>query len=177
VRVTADLPSQGLCDDETKTIHLQYVPEDEDDLHFLLIHEICHAVTVSGHTKRWLERLSKAAQRAKRTGRHRLEQMLHKEVDQYIHETFTIDANCVYGDIRDCVSEHPKANYEEVLAMVTRDSGFYPQDLEKHYVRCRRVYDEEKELQFAREYYVRYGRVYKKNRNEAIPRHKKKSKT
>jgi hypothetical protein len=177
VQLTEDLPSQGLSDDETKTIHLQHLPEDEDDLHLLLIHEICHAVTSNGHAKRWLKRLSKAAQRAKRLGRDRLEQLLHKEVDQYIHETFTIDANCVYGDIRDCVSEHPKANYEEVLAMVARRSGYYPVDLEKDFPRCRRVYEEEKEMQFAHEYYVRYGRVYEKKSNEAKPKHKKENKT
>jgi hypothetical protein len=177
VRLTKDLPSQGLSDDETKTIQLQYVPEDEDNFHLLLIHEMCHAVTINGHTKRWLKRMSRAAQRAKQIGRHRLEQMLQKEVDQYIHQTLSIDADFVYGQISACLSDNPKATYEQVLPMVAHRSGYYPVDLEKDFPRCRRVYEEEKELQFAHEYYVRYGRVYKKNRNEAIPRHKKKSKT
>jgi uncharacterized protein YbjT (DUF2867 family) len=75
----------GYCDFTYKIIKAASVPVDDDDLAALLIHEIAHAVTASYHTKRWLTRMEKAAQRARAIGRPRLATIIRQEIDEYKH--------------------------------------------------------------------------------------------
>ena len=52
----------GFCQRREKTI---YVNEPADgDLNLVLVHEICHAVTVDKHGPRWRARMRRAAERA-----------------------------------------------------------------------------------------------------------------
>jgi hypothetical protein len=82
VRLIPRLPAHGKCNDKKKEIQLQCVSDDEDSLHVLLIHEICHAFG-SGHGKKWFARMLRAADDAKNMGRNKLAGMLEEEVDEY----------------------------------------------------------------------------------------------
>ena len=75
--------SLGTCDFTHRIIKAASVPVDDDELAALLIHEIGHAVTASYHTKRWLTRMEKAAQQAKKIGRSRLATLIRQEIDEY----------------------------------------------------------------------------------------------
>ena len=53
---------------------------DEMMLQLVLIHEICHAISSSGHDKKWKTRMSKAAERATRIGQKELSQMIKDDI-------------------------------------------------------------------------------------------------
>ena len=144
VRINGDLPGDGRCEDEIKTIHVRCVAKNRNDLHILLIHEISHAVAGGGHAKRWRARMLKAAQRAKRMGLNILEKMLDQEVEAYINDPITVRASHVYELISVAVLHIPEAKYGRILHGVAREFGLYPHELEKRFVRCRKIYDEAK---------------------------------
>ena len=75
--------SLGNCDFTHRIIKAASVPIDDDELAALLIHEIAHAATASYHAKRWLIRMEKAAQQAKKIGRSRLATLIRQEIDGY----------------------------------------------------------------------------------------------
>jgi hypothetical protein len=57
----------GLCLKDRKTILVFRIPDDEDDLKMLLIHEICH-VFAEWHGKKWLDKMLRAAKKASDLG-------------------------------------------------------------------------------------------------------------
>jgi len=73
----------GYCDDVSKTIYIASEIKKKSDLQVVMIHEICHAVTRTGHGKMWARRLLKAAKKAKELKNFKLEAALKKEVAIY----------------------------------------------------------------------------------------------
>lgn len=140
VRLIPMLPACGRCD-EKKEIQLRYVPDDEDSLHLLLIHEICHAFDL-GHGKKWFARMLKAADDAKNIERNKLAGMLQMEIDEYKKPNLpTGKAKEIYGSIEDVVLDSPGASYKDVIKFVANDLGMYPEELEDSFKLCKRVYD------------------------------------
>lgn len=158
VQEKPDLPSHGKCDSEKKTINLQYISEDQDRLEGLLIHEICHAVTIEGHSKKWLDRMKAAATKAREVGHKELSKALFEEVEEYI-EAPKVTARSYYNAIEDCVSYNPEAPYEQVLAAVAYDFGLSPEEVEKAAKRCKQIYKKE----------VKYMRRYRERKNIFAP--------
>lgn len=144
VQITKDLPSHGRCFSETKSIHIQHMPKDDNELNCLLIHETCHAVTSGGHAKRWQGRMFKSAQRAEQIGLKKLAMMICDEIEGYIHRVLNFSASYVYGQIADFVVESPDASYGQIIRAVAQDSGLYQHELEEKFVRCKRVYEKAK---------------------------------
>lgn len=161
-----DLPSHGLCDSRPKNISLQFISENDDDLHKLLIHEICHAVTNSGHKKTWQNRMLSAADTAKKIGREHLSKILYEEVRGYDPNTcLHVNAGVVYGTIQDFVFDaldSPSStiefpSYDQIIKTVARTFGFSSQEIEESWKRCKEVYekaveDAERNFQLAKQF-------------------------
>jgi hypothetical protein len=139
----ADLPVNGRSDEANKIITIHAVSEDDDELCFLLVHEICHAVAGTGHGKKWLNRLKKAGDTAKLIGRDRLGDLIYDEVERYARseKQIKVVAELIYNTIEDTVFYNPSASYEDVIDSVAMQFGFYRDELNEKYTRCREVYE------------------------------------
>jgi len=142
VSEVGDLPVDGKSDEREKTIAV-HVVSDDDDLHFLLIHEICHAVASTGHGKKWLDRLMKAGDRARRIGRETLADLIYNEVQRYARSErrLKVIAELIYNTIEDLVFYNPSAACEAVIDSVALQFGFYRDELLDKFTRCREVYE------------------------------------
>ena len=126
---------------DLKIISLQYVAKDTDDLHFLLVHEICHAWSI-GHSGKWRERMLKAANKAHCLGRVRLSKMLHEDVERYKSKLGQgMKAGHIYNMIEDAVYDLPNTSYDNAIKLVAQRSGCYPEEIEKYNKKCKRVYE------------------------------------
>ncbi|MBW2346116.1 MAG: hypothetical protein JRF53_19400 [Deltaproteobacteria bacterium] len=143
IKIDSDLPSLGRCFQDQKTISLGSVSDSNDELHLLIIHKICHT-SIPNHGKKWLGRMAKAANTAKEIGRTKLSQMIQKEVALYKDESI-LTAQNIYNQIGDAILDVPEASYEVVIKIISREVGIYPNELEKCYKRCRKVYDRNKQ--------------------------------
>ena len=141
IRELSSLPSEGRCDNDKKTIFVKYVPEEDDRLYELLIHEICHAVASPGHGKKFLVRMAKAATTAQMLGYGELSRMLNTDIEE-TKKGLIVDATEIYNLVGDWAVDKPDLTYDEMLEAVSRRFGFYPAELEKRYKRFRKVYEE-----------------------------------
>ena len=133
------LPCEGQCEPESKTISLKSVHDNDDELHFIIIHEICHAWS-TGHSKKWRNRMQKAEVKAKKIGRHKLSRMLKKEIELYASST-KIRASHVYNSIEDAVFDSLEPSYKKIIGWVAKEYGWYSEELEKYHKRCKEVYE------------------------------------
>ena len=142
-REVVDLPVDGKSDQRKKTIAVHVVADDDDHLHCLLIHEICHAVASTGHGKKWLDRLMKAGDRARLIGRETLAHLVYDEVGRYARSgrRLKVIAELIYNTIEDLVFYNPSATYEAVIDTVALQFGFYRNELLDKYTRCQEVYE------------------------------------
>jgi len=143
VSEVVDLPVDGKSDERKKTIGVHVVSDDDDELHCLLIHEICHAVAGTGHGKKWLDRLIKAGDRARLIGRETLAHLVYDEVECYARseKRLKVIAELIYNTIEDRVFYNPSATYEAVIDSIALQFGFYRDELLDKYTRCQEVYE------------------------------------
>lgn len=123
----------GKCDIATKTILMTYPCRK------MFIHEICHAVADGGHTKRWSNRLLKAAKRADELGYTELGKSLFDEHQLYEFNSYTPTAAITYETIEDIASESGQP-YEQVIDYCARDIGMTVTEFEQKYRLCKRAY-------------------------------------
>lgn len=130
VEEVCDLPARGKCLRKDKTLLLRHAFKDEDTLHCLLIHEICHAVTDEYHTQRWLMRYRKAGEQAKRMGLHRLAALILEEAELYAHceSRIRADAKTVYGLIRRLVYANPYIPFRTVIRIIAASLACSPEE-------------------------------------------------
>jgi hypothetical protein len=128
----------------SKTILLSVNPEDDAELHCLLIHEICHAITRTRHDKKWLHRMKQAVDKALAIGREDLAELILREVESYARAGTRLKmmSDLVYYSIEDCVFANPSLSCDEVLESVAFKWGFSPTELERNWRRCRQVYED-----------------------------------
>lgn len=138
VRIVHDLPIEGRCEKGIKTVSLQYVSGDEDKLHLLLIHEICHS-SASGHSKKWSSRMLKAATRAEKAGCSNVADLIRKDVKRTEGAT-SVNASMVYEFIHLVLNDKLDESYEDFMNYVAREWGMYPDEFEKRFKQCRKVY-------------------------------------
>ena len=143
VSEVVDLPVDGKSNERKKTIAVHVVADDDDHLHFLLIHEICHAVASTGHGKKWLDRLIKAGDRARLMGREALADLIYGEVERYARSERRpkVIAELIYNTVEDLVFYNPSATYEAVIDTVALQFGFYRDELLDKCTRCQEVYE------------------------------------
>ena len=140
VKELDSLPSQGKCDLDKKAILVRSVPEKDHELYWLLIHEICHTVASPGHAKKWCNRMGKAADTAQELGYTELSKMLNAEVEE-IKQGLPVRAADIYNLVAEWALDAPDLTYDKMLKAVSRQYGFYPEDLEKAFKRFRQVYE------------------------------------
>lgn len=146
VRLNRLMPSGGRADPDTKAIVLSALPDDIDSLYMILIHEICHAVTQSGHTKKWTNRMINARDKAQELGLIILSNMLSEEINIYNDPSnvTNLSAQNVYERIRSfvlvAVLESKSHSYKKVIKNVAHSFGLYPEELEQLFIKCREVY-------------------------------------
>lgn len=103
-----------------------------------MIHEICHS-SAPGHNEHFFARMFKAADRAEKIGWSKVASLIRKEVDCYAHSP-KVTASTIYMSIEDCLFDIPDASYKNVIKLVARRFGMYPEEMKKKYKRCREAY-------------------------------------
>lgn len=143
VKVDANLAYYGRCDDGSKTILVQAVPENDDKLHLILIHEICHAITGEPHTKKWRNRLRQAGDTAKEIGRQQLANMIYREVERSSQNEKPprLNERLIYSTIEDVILVDSDLSFEATIETVAQLWGIAPEDVTQ-FKDCKRVYEE-----------------------------------
>jgi hypothetical protein len=140
VREVWNLPSDGRCDTKERMIFVRPISQlDDDGLHLLLIHEICHAFHAN-HLDKWCLRVHKAAVKAREMGRIQLWDMLLQEIEEYQSDCMAT-ASEVYKRIKNIVHWYPDAPYGDLMRFLAFEQGLYKVEFEKKYALCRRSYD------------------------------------
>lgn len=76
-------PYMGRCDRSKKIIEVLYnMPHIQNSFVFLLIHEICHAVSTDYHGQRWRKRMLMASEVARRKGNKQLSRMILYDLEK-----------------------------------------------------------------------------------------------
>lgn len=74
--------SRGYCIRRGKTILIFYLPHNENSLYWLLIHEICHAISTNFHGERWKNRMIKVAELSRKKGNSQLSKMIFHDLKE-----------------------------------------------------------------------------------------------
>ncbi len=144
VQEDIDLPAHGKCDRKTKTIRVRDVSNNDDDLHLLLIHEICHTFSVM-HGKKWKDQLSSKIETAIKMGRVCLADMLKRELDAYDNPNApTISVDWIHGQIRDAVFKSPDAPFDDIVEIIANDWHMTTAALKKRFPFCGDIYHKAK---------------------------------
>ena len=137
------LPAQGRCDRASKNILLKDQPSQEDELCYLLIHEICHAVSSPYHGRHWQERMIKARDKASKIGRGELAKMIDEEVRAQRQIPKNIDREA-YDLIYDVVTASPYIKFNNLIISVAKEYGMYPEEFRQRFKRCRKIFNQAK---------------------------------
>jgi len=118
----------------------------------VLIHEICHAVTSGGHTRRFCERLRKAAQRAAALGDKTLRALLTQEADAYtelLTEPEEWRANVIYRRLQHILTNVPSATYDEAMMILASEFVSPVPELLERYPHLPRVHEQYRRSEMA----------------------------
>lgn len=146
VELNPDLPWPGRCERGIKKIILKLIPEDDDELKLILIHEICHAL-IPNHKKRWRDRLTIAAAKAKSIGETALAEKIMYEIKDYKRrerKQRIYYAEDIYERISEMLIDSPDASFDSVISYLAQEFGYYNEDFLKNYTKCKQVYEDEK---------------------------------
>lgn len=80
--VNAKESFQGRCERARKTLVIRNLPHNLNSLYFLLIHEICHAVSTDSHGRRWKNRMSRVSELAQKKGNSQLSKMILYDLEK-----------------------------------------------------------------------------------------------
>ena len=141
----------GYCVPQAKTIWVNpdaTIPGMSTGPEWMLIHEICHAVTSGSHGESWKRRMRRAATRARELGNVVLAENLERNVAMY-EDAPDIRARDVYSMIDDLLMQLPDASYEMVVTLLGMDLAVRPEELERCYKRLPKEYAERREFYLA----------------------------
>ena len=143
VKENPGLPYYGRCDDSSRTILVQSTPEEDDRLHLILIHEICHAITKEPHTKKWRDRFQKAGDTAKKIDRQELANLIYDEVRRSSKNVKPprLNERLIYATIKDIILDDSGVSFDEAIEAVARLWGITPEDVSQ-FKDCKTVYEE-----------------------------------
>ena len=133
----------GRCDDSSRKILVQSTPEEDDRLHLILIHEICHAITREPHTKKWRDRFEQAGNTAMEIGRQELANLIYDEVRRSSENVKPprLNERLIYSTIEDVILDDPQISYEDTIKTVAKLWGIAPEDVTE-LENCESVYEE-----------------------------------
>lgn len=137
---------KGRCENKRKTIVINPLRCDKGEIQILLIHEIAHAVTSDKHGKQWQNRYLKAAKQAEEMGRNSLAKAIRDEVKMYQNMSPPPNAKMIYERIQEIVLETEVETegiwpYEKIIKNISWEIGLDPEEMEKRFKKCRKVYD------------------------------------
>ena len=132
-KYTSDL---GYCDFETRTIW------QNDTSAKTLIHEICHAVTGTGHGKKFIARMRTTATKARALGESELACSLFKEAETY-ENTPSLTAKAVYRRVADIAMDGIDIPIHALIDYLAYEYGFTAPEIRKRYRRIEQVYKAE----------------------------------
>ena len=163
IRLRRDLPSLGLCSLEQKRIEIQSKRPVEMPLSLFFIHEISHAVTNAAHTKEWMARMMRAAEKADQIDKE-LAQRIREEVTSYLPgncEILTVKSIC--ATIEDSVLDaRQEIVFPKLINWIARSAGLYPQEFKNSYRKSmdhfRKAFDEAR----------RFKLIISKNRSKNV---------
>jgi hypothetical protein len=139
------LPAQGKCDRVSKNILIKEISSEEDELHCIVIHEICHASSSPYHGRRWQERMTKASEKAGKIGFIKLSKLIDEEVKRYRQIPKNLNREA-YDVIYDTVTTYPYIKFEKMIGRVAKEYGMYPREFKKRFKRCRKIFWQAKEF-------------------------------
>ena len=142
-KLDPSLPSQGKCLTGSKSIIVKFIPDSDDELYLLLIHEICHS-SAPHHGEKWVTRMLRTAKRVQKIGLLTLSNLVAEEVKLY-EESERISTAETYNQIFYATLDNPKSSYEDVRNAVARDLGLYPYEFERRFKKSKKSYEEARE--------------------------------
>jgi len=112
----------------------------------LLIHEITHAVSSDKHGKQWQNRCLKAAKQTDKMGRKSLAKAIRDDVKMFQNMSPPPNTEMIYQKIRDLVLVTEVETeglwpYEKIIKYISWEVGLDPEEIEKRFKKCRKVYD------------------------------------
>ncbi len=143
---SSETKEEGFADPKTKTIWISKAiatSQEEYRLQVVIVHEICHAVTNSGHGPTFINRLKKAAERARQLKEKALAKKLDKEALDW-KDVDIVRADDIYQCVRDVASEIQ--DYERMLDILSMDWGLTKSELLNRYSRIPKVFEERLEF-------------------------------
>jgi hypothetical protein len=156
------LPSKGRYDNINKRILIKFIPDDKEELYGLLIHEISHLAS-SYHGKKYLNRLSKARDRAKQLGLKTLAEIIQDDVRKYTECQELYDNT--YQMIQDAVMDVPKISWTDLLRYAAHQRGMYPKEFLRRYKRAKKIFlSAKKEIKEEREAKARFEKIIQDER-------------
>jgi hypothetical protein len=143
VKEDPSLPYYGRCDDSSRTIFVQSTLEEDNRLHLILIHEICHAITREPHTKKWRDRFQQAGDVAKKIGRQELGDLIYDEVRRSSRNAkpARLNERLIYSTMEDVILADFQVSFDEAIEEVARLWGISPEDV-LQFKECKSVYEE-----------------------------------
>ena len=143
VKEDPSLPYYGRCDDGSRTIFVQSTPEEDDRLHLILIHEICHAITREPHTTKWRDRFKQAGDTAKEIGRQELADLIYDEARRSAanQKPPRLNERLIYSTIEDVILADSNVSFDEAIEAVARLWGITLEDV-RQFKACKSVYQE-----------------------------------
>jgi hypothetical protein len=125
-----------MCDFETRTIW------QNDTSVKTLIHEICYAVTGTGHGKKFIARMRTAATQAQALGDSELAHSLFKEAEDY-ENTPNPTAKAVYCRVTDIATEDPDISVDAIIDSLAYMYGLTAPEIRKRYRRIEQIHKAE----------------------------------
>lgn len=136
-----NLPVRGFCENKKRTITIR-PSKDEEGLLEILIHEICHS-SCPHHGNKFLERLTKKAEVAKKIGKNSLAKKLLKDVE-ICKNARSLSPSIVYDVFSAWTRLRPDLSFDEMLKLVAHECGMYPKILEERYKQVKKIWEKTK---------------------------------
>lgn len=133
---------KGNCDSDKKVIYIAPWLRG-NELIDTLIHEICHAVTNSGHGKLFLQRLSKAEEKAKAMGLNDLAIFIHKDIVM-TGMSSKVTADLVHSCIKGVVMDLPDITFKQLIKTVSCNVGMSSKIFLNKYKQSKKIFLKEK---------------------------------
>jgi hypothetical protein len=127
------------CYRDNRTIRIGQIYPGLCDLRCLLCHEITHAVTSSGHNKKWQTRYLKVAKLAEKYGDKELAEQIRNNLKMY-QEAGKIYASTIYRTVENAVWEKPEAKFREVIKWTAFNYASTSTELIKRYRLLKKVF-------------------------------------
>jgi hypothetical protein len=145
------LPSNGYCDEKKKIITVKRLDDPQWSRYWaldaILAHEICHALTRSGHGRAWQARMLIAAAAAGKSGAARLAKQIREDVAETrekISRQPRSESQAAYDFVRECLDEPGLDTWPKVLRALVDEFCLRPKEIRRRFPRARRVWDAER---------------------------------